>query len=85
MGLLDMFKDKAAELIQGAKEQVSEVIGIDGVTDQIDQIEGSATEAGQNLADTGQNLADTGQNLADTGQNIADTAVNDVTDRLTGN
>jgi hypothetical protein len=51
-----MFKDKAAELIQGAKDQVSEVTGIDlqpeALTDQIDQVTGSVTEAGQDLADT---------------------------------
>jgi hypothetical protein len=27
MGLFDMFKDKAAELIQGAKDQIGEVTG----------------------------------------------------------
>jgi hypothetical protein len=54
MGLFDMFKDKAAELIQGVKEQVSEVTGIDlqpdTVVDQIGKAAGSVTEAGQNLA-----------------------------------
>jgi hypothetical protein len=71
MGLFDIFKDKAAELIQGAKEQVSDLTGVDlpadGVTDQVDQVTGSVAEAGQNLADT------------------AEGAVSDAIDPLTGN
>jgi hypothetical protein len=71
MGLFDSFKEKAAELIQGAKEQVSEVTGIDvqpdAVGDQIDQVASDVTETGQNAADT------------------ATDAVKDVTDPLTGN
>jgi hypothetical protein len=70
MGLFDTLKEKAAELIHGAKDQVSEVTGLDlqpdAVGDRIDEIAGSVTEAGQNVADT------------------AEGTVKDVTDPLTG-
>jgi hypothetical protein len=99
MGLFDMFKDKAAELIQAAKEQVGEVTGID-LQAPVDELIGSAgdtvTQAGQDLADNAGSAAEVGKNLADTaagsaaevGQNLADTAdktINDGMNKLTGN
>ncbi|MCW2642118.1 MAG: hypothetical protein JWP76_4424 [Dactylosporangium sp.] len=99
MGLFDMFKDKAAELIQTAKEQVGEVTGIDlqtPVDELIDSANTTVTQAGQDLADNAGSAAEVGQNLADTaagsaaevGQNLADTAdktINDGMNKLTGN
>jgi uncharacterized protein YjbJ (UPF0337 family) len=85
MGLFDMFKDKAAELIQSAKEQVGEVTGID-VQAPIDELIGTApatvTQTGQDLTDNAAgNVAEVSQNLTDT----VDKTINDGKDRLTGN
>jgi methyl-accepting chemotaxis protein len=100
MGLFDMFKDKAAELIQGVKEQVSEATGIDlqpdTVVDQIGKAAGSVTEAGQNLAAAVDLQPDVvvdqvGQaagSVTEASQNLAATAegaVKDATDPLGGN
>jgi hypothetical protein len=82
MSLFVMFKEKAAELLQGAKDQVSELTGVDlpvdGVIDQVEQTAGSVTDAGQNLADTATGVvSEAGQTaggVADAGQNLADTA-----------
>jgi hypothetical protein len=55
MGLFDMFKDKASELLQGAGDKVSEVTGLDlplgGVADQV-------TESAAGLGETARGLAD---------------------------
>ena len=48
MSLFDMFKDKATELLQGAKDQISELTGIElptqGLTDQVGQAAGNLTD-----------------------------------------
>jgi hypothetical protein len=81
MSLFDMFKDKATELLQGAKDQVGELTGVelpvDGVIDQAGQTAGNVTDAGQNIADTA-----TGA-VTEAGQS-ATGAVTDATDKLTG-
>jgi hypothetical protein len=80
MSLFDMIKGKAAELLTGASDKVSELTGIDLPGGEIaDQLTQSAT----GLAESGQNLADTatgaGQNLADT---VGDAATGAVTDAI---
>ena len=51
MSLFDMFKDKATELLQGAKDKVSELTGIElpteGVTDQVGQAAGGLTDTAE--------------------------------------
>jgi hypothetical protein len=84
MGLFDMFKDKATELLQSAKDQVSELTGVelpvDGLIDQASQTAGIVTDAGQNLADTATGaVGQAGQDLAGTAKG----AVTDATDGLT--
>jgi hypothetical protein len=91
MGLLDMFKDKAAELIQTAKDQVSDRTGVDlqagdsaaeqvqQAAEQVSDTAGIDTQADA-LIDTAGSVTDAGQNAADT----AHDAVNDATDKLTG-
>lgn len=78
MGLLDMFKEKAAEFLQGAKDQASDATGVDLSSGDL------AEAAAEPLAETGQNIADTateaGQDLTAT----AEDAVADVTDKLPG-
>jgi hypothetical protein len=79
-----MIKGKAAELLTGANDKVSDLTGIDLPGSEIaDQLTRSAT----GLAKTGQNLADAagsaGQNLADAASTVGDTgtrAVSDATD-----
>jgi hypothetical protein len=85
MGLFDTFKQKATELLQGAKDQVSELTGVelpvDGLIDQAGQTAADATDAGQDLADTATGTIDqAGQGLADNAKG----AVTDATDRLAG-
>jgi hypothetical protein len=83
MSLFDMVKGKAAELLTGASDKVSELTGIDlpggDIADQL-------TQSADGLADAGQNLADTatgaGQNLADTAGTVGDTATGAVTDTI---
>jgi hypothetical protein len=85
MSLFDTFKQKATELLQGAKDQASELTGVelpvDGLIDQAGQTVDDAADAGQNLADTAtETVGQAGQGLADN----ADGAVTDATDRLPG-
>jgi len=66
MGLFDAVREKAAELLSGATEKVSELTGTD------------LADAQQNATDTAQNLGDPAQGYADTasgaGQDLAGTA-----------
>jgi hypothetical protein len=92
MGLFDMFKDKATELVQTAKEQVTDLTGLDlpagdGATELVQQ----ATEQVSDIAGTGlqpDTLIDTAAgSITEASQNAADTAqnaVNDATDKLAG-
>jgi hypothetical protein len=92
MSLFDMIKGKAAELLTGAGDKVSELTGIDlpggEIADQLTQSATGLAESGQNLANTatgaGQNLADTatgaGQNLAEAAGTVGDAAIGAVSD-----
>ncbi|WIX98011.1 hypothetical protein QRX60_28475 [Amycolatopsis mongoliensis] len=55
MSLFDVFKDKAAELLGGASEKVSEVVGVDlpigEAADQVAQSAAEVTETGQGVVD----------------------------------
>lgn len=70
MGLFDAVREKAAELLSGATEKVSELTGTD------------IADAQQNASDTAQNLGDTAQGYTDTvtgaGQDLAGTAADSV-------
>jgi hypothetical protein len=72
MNLFDMIKGKAAELLTGASDKVSELTGIDlpggDIADQLTQ--------------SADGLADAGQNLADTAGTVSDTATGAVTDAI---
>jgi hypothetical protein len=85
MGLFDMFKGKAAELIQAAKEQVGEVTGIDlpaSVDELIETANATVGQAGQDLTDNAAgSAAQVGQNLTDT----ADKTISHGKDKLAGN
>jgi hypothetical protein len=92
MSLFDMIKGKAAELLTGAGDKVSELTGIDlpggEIADQLTQSATGLAESGQSLANTatgaGQNLADTatgaGQNLAEAAGTVGDAAIGAVSD-----
>jgi hypothetical protein len=54
MGLLDKFKDKAADLAQGAKDRVSEATGID--TDKLIDAAGSIKDGVESLSDAADSL-----------------------------
>ncbi|MBB4905504.1 hypothetical protein [Actinophytocola algeriensis] len=81
MGLFDAVREKAAELLSGATDKVSELTGTD-IADAQQNATDAASESAQNLGDTAQGYADTasgaGQDLAGTAadsvQNVTDTA-----------
>jgi hypothetical protein len=54
MGLLDKFKDKAADLAQGAKDRVSEATGFDA--DKIIDAAGSIKDGVESLNDAADSL-----------------------------
>jgi hypothetical protein len=67
MSLFDMVKGKAAELLTGASDKVSELTGIDlpggeiaeQLTASADGLAGAGQEAVGTVTEAGQNLADT--------------------------
>jgi len=77
MGLFDAVREKAAELLSGATDKVSELTGTD-----LADAQQNATDSVQNLGDTAQNYGDmasgAGEDLAgtaaDSAQNVTDTA-----------
>jgi hypothetical protein len=74
MGLFDIIKDKAAELLSGATDKVNDLTGTElPGTETTDQL---AQSAG-NLTDT---AATAGQDITDTAQNITDSASDAITD-----
>lgn len=56
MGLLDKFKDKAGDLVQGAKDKVSDATGID--VDATLDAAGSAVEGSESLSDAAGSFRD---------------------------
>lgn len=56
MGLLDRFKDKAEEMVQGAKDQLSETTGFD--TDKLVDAASSLSDAGESLSEAAESLKD---------------------------
>ena len=54
MSLFDSLKEKAAELLGGAGDKVSELTGVDlsGAADQVTQATGGLAETGQGLAES---------------------------------
>jgi hypothetical protein len=77
MGLFDIIKEKAAELLGGAGEKVNDLTGVElPGTESTDQVAQSA----DNLADT---AATTGQAVSDTAQDITGSAAEDATNAIT--
>jgi len=56
MGLLDRFKDKAGDLVQGAKDKVTDATGVD--TDKLLDAADNVVEAGHALSDAAESLKD---------------------------
>lgn len=54
MGLFDKLKDKAGEMVQGAKDQISEATGVDA--DKLIDAAGSLKDAGESLGDAADSL-----------------------------
>jgi hypothetical protein len=54
MGLLDKFKDKAGDLVQGAKDKVSDATGVD--TDKMLDVAGNVVDAGHSLSEAADSL-----------------------------
>jgi vacuolar-type H+-ATPase subunit H len=87
MGLFDAVREKAAELLSGATEKVSELTGTD-----LADAQQNATDTAQNVGETAQGHVDTvsgaGQDLAGTAtdsvQNVSDTATGAVADSPAG-
>lgn len=83
MGLFDVVREKAAELLSGATDKVSELTGTD-LADAQQTATDAASESAQNLGDTAQGYTDMASGA---GQDLAGTAadsVQDVTDTATG-
>jgi hypothetical protein len=62
MGLFDVFKEKAAELLSGAGDKVSEVTGVElpdaeAVTDQVSQSVDGVAESAQGVGDVATDAA----------------------------
>jgi ElaB/YqjD/DUF883 family membrane-anchored ribosome-binding protein len=75
MGLFDMIKEKATELLQGAKDQVNEA------TANIDpQAEGPITQTEETVTEAGQTVTDTAEGTIDEAQ----ATVDDTKDKITG-
>jgi hypothetical protein len=79
MGLFDAVREKAAELLSGASDKVSELTGADlgeaqqNVTDSAQNLGDTATTATEDLTGTAQGYADTAQDTAaDVTQNPAE-------------
>jgi hypothetical protein len=73
MGLFDMFTDKAAELVQSAKDQITELIGTESTLGGV--VDG-ATEQANQVAQTADDISQEGQNLAENTETAAGDAVN---------
>ena len=56
MGLLDRFKDKAGDLVEGAKDKVSDVTGVD--TDKLLDAADNVMEAGHALSEAADSFKD---------------------------
>jgi hypothetical protein len=87
MGLFDAVREKAAELLSGATEKVSELTGTDLADAQQNATDG-ASETVQNVGDTAQGYADTasgaGQDLAGTAADSAQNVTDNATDTAYG-
>lgn len=82
MGLFDIVKEKAAELMSGAADKVSELTGT-----EVPQSADEVTDTANNLGDTATGLGDTAtgmtQDLTDTATNTMDGAVDGVLPDIT--
>ncbi|MCW2881565.1 MAG: hypothetical protein JWQ95_5665 [Sphaerisporangium sp.] len=75
MSLFDMFKDKAAELVQGAKDKVAELTGAELT---VDGVIGGATEQADQVAQTVEGIQQEGQNLVEGTETTATDTVNKI-------
>lgn len=79
MGLFDMFKDKASELLLGASDKVSEATGVDL---PLGDVANQVTESADGLGETTQGLADAARNQVGEATGV-DLPVDGVADGLT--
>ncbi|MGH3758377.1 hypothetical protein [Actinophytocola sp.] len=79
MGLFDIVREKAAELMSGASDKVSELTGT-----EVPQSADEVTDAATNLGDTASNLGDTAtgaaEDLTGSATDAAEGVIGDVTD-----
>lgn len=81
MGLFDIIKDKAAELLSGASDKVNDLTGAElPGTEAADQLEQSADNLADTAATAGQNLTDTAQDVTGSVSDVATDAITDPTD-----
>jgi uncharacterized protein YjbJ (UPF0337 family) len=85
MSLIDIIRDKAAELFSGAGEKITEVTGVDlPGAETAGNVADSATATGQEVTDAAQGLGDTATgtaaDLTGTASDRANDAIADVTD-----
>lgn len=84
MGLFDMLKEKATELLQGAAGQVSDVVGADSVSGAADQVGGAVAEGADQLTQATDAMHEGGQNLVETTEAAGSEAATDAANRLLG-
>jgi hypothetical protein len=81
MGLFDIIKDKAAELMSGASDKVNDLTGAElPGAEAADQLAQSADNVADTAATTGQDLTDTAQDVTGSASEAADNAITDATD-----
>jgi hypothetical protein len=81
MGLFDIIKDKAAELLSGASDKVKDLTDTElPGTEATDQLEQSAGNVAETATTVGQDLTETAQNLTGSAAEAADNAIAEAAD-----
>jgi hypothetical protein len=81
MGLFDVIKDKAAELLSGANDKVKDLTGVElPGTEAADQLAQSADDVAETATTAGQDVTDTAQNITGSAAEAADNPITEATD-----
>jgi hypothetical protein len=81
MGLFDIIKDKAAELLSGASDKVNDLTGAElPGAEAADQLAQSADTVADTAATAGQDLTATAQDVTGSASEAANDAITDATD-----
>ena len=81
MGLFDIIKDKAAELLSGTSDKVNDLTGAElPGAEATDQLAQSADNLADTAATAGQELTDTAQDITGPASEAAYNAITDATD-----